>query len=104
MAASLPESSDDIASDDRSSVDFEEDRAMRTTLDIDDDVLAAVKERAKRERVTAGMLISRLARRALAGDNDASAQSGKHGFRPFASRGKIVTNEDIDNLRDEAGV
>jgi hypothetical protein len=26
------------------------------------------------------------------------------GFRPFPSRGKVVTNEQVDRLRDEEGV
>ena len=77
---------------------------MRTTLDIDDDVLAAVKELARREHITAGTLISRLTRRALAAQKDASHQRDQIGFRPFASRGKIITNEDIDCLRDEIGI
>ena len=38
---------------------------MRTTLDIDDDVLEAAKERARREHTTAGKVISDLARNAL---------------------------------------
>ena len=29
---------------------------------------------------------------------------GVHGFRPFPSRGKVVTNEQVDQLRDEEGV
>ncbi len=77
---------------------------MRTTLDIDDDVLAAVKELARREHTTAGTLISRLARRALATHEDETRRRAKLGFRPFSSRGKLVTNEDIDRLRDEAGI
>ena len=35
---------------------------MRTTLDIDDDVLRAAKELAQRERVSAGQVVSRLLR------------------------------------------
>ncbi|HUP25435.1 MAG TPA: antitoxin, partial [Thermoanaerobaculia bacterium] len=38
---------------------------MRTTLDIADDVLLAVKERARRERRSAGEVLSDLARQAL---------------------------------------
>ena len=38
---------------------------MRTTLSIDDDVLAAAKELAASERKTVGEVISALARRAL---------------------------------------
>jgi len=40
---------------------------MRTTIDIEDDVLIAIKEMARRERVSAGKTLSRLAREALAG-------------------------------------
>ena len=77
---------------------------MRTTLDIDDDVLATVKELARREHTTAGTMISRLARRALATHEEVRRQEEKLGFRPFASRGRLVTNEDIDRLRDEDGI
>ena len=40
---------------------------MRTTLDIEDDVLAAAKELARRQRLSAGQLISRLLREAMSG-------------------------------------
>ena len=77
---------------------------MRTTLDIADDVLQAAKERARRERKTIGEIISELARRALTSPQQPhSAQEPKavHGLKPFARRGGIVTNELIDNLRDD---
>ena len=38
---------------------------MRTTLDIDDDVLQAAKDLARRKKKTAGEIISELARQAL---------------------------------------
>jgi hypothetical protein len=38
---------------------------MRTTLDIDDDVLAAAKDLAQAEDVSVGQMVSRLVRRAL---------------------------------------
>jgi hypothetical protein len=84
---------------------------VRTTLDIADDVLQAAKERARREKKTAGEVISDLARRALTAPysslaTDAgSAREPKavYGLRPFARRGGVVTNELIDNLRDEDG-
>jgi len=38
---------------------------MRTTLDIAEDVLLAVKDRARREKRSAGELLSELAREAL---------------------------------------
>jgi hypothetical protein len=42
--------------------------AMRTTLDIEDDVLAAAKELARRQGVSAGQVVSRLLRYALTGE------------------------------------
>lgn len=81
---------------------------MRTTLDIDEDVLAAVKELSRRQSVSAGKVLSQLARLALAGGGTAGkaarASAGVAGFRPIASRGTPVTNEIIDSLRDADGV
>jgi Arc/MetJ family transcription regulator len=83
---------------------------MRTTLDIDDDVLAAAREIAQRERKSAGDIVSRLLRQALTNPPASSAPSARAadrsagGFRAFASRGKPVTNADIDRLRDTEGV
>ena len=77
---------------------------MRTTLDIADDVLQAAKERARREKKTAGEVISELARSALnapAGPAQAKEPRARYGFRPFPKRGGIVTNELIDRLRDD---
>ena len=76
---------------------------MRTTLDIDDDVLRAAKELARREKKTAGAVISELTRRALTAPAPATTRGPKavHGFRPFPKRGGIVTNEQIDKLREE---
>ena len=78
---------------------------MRTTLDIADDVLQAAKERARREKKTAGQVISELARSALNAPPETTrvARNPKstHGFRPFPKRGGIVTNERIDTLRED---
>ena len=79
---------------------------MRTTLDIDDDVLLAAKELARRERKTAGQILSELARRGLTEAKDTSSKERTRkrsflGFRPFARRGAIVTNEMIHRLREE---
>lgn len=80
---------------------------MRTTLDIDDDVLTAAKELARREGKTAGAVLSELGRRALSGASAPFLRSGEQripGFRPFASRGGLVTNAHIDQLRDEEDI
>lgn len=82
---------------------------MRTTLDIDDAVLEAVKELARREGRTAGAVLSALARQALTGSTpatsgDSLAEAPAHyGFRPFTGT-QPVTNTLVDRLRDEQGV
>ena len=79
---------------------------MRTTLNIDDDVLIAVKELARRESRSAGEVASDLLRQSLMRrDEDGAAERGEapeFGFRPFPSRGGMVTNELINRLRGEA--
>lgn len=81
---------------------------MRTTIDIDDDLLAAVRELARYEGTSAGRVASRLLRQALSGggqrEGTGREQESVGGFRPFPSRGKAVTNEQIDAIRDEEGV
>ena len=77
---------------------------MRTTLDIADDVLAAAKERARRENKTAGEVISELARAALTAPQPRVAgvrePQAHYGIRPFPRRGGLVTNEQVDRLRE----
>ena len=77
---------------------------MRTTLDIDDDVLQAAKDRARREKKTIGEVLSDLARRTLTvSPQTLSTKELKatYGFRPFPKRGRIVTNALIDKLRED---
>lgn len=77
---------------------------MRTTLDIADDVLQAAKHLAKREKKTAGEVLSELARRALTTPPIPQAKGPSEeilGFEPFPSRGGLVTNEIIDKLHEE---
>lgn len=80
---------------------------MRTTLDIDDDVLAAIKELARRERKSAGKYASRLMREALqARTSKAAAKKphGQYGFQPIPAGGDVVTNELIDEIREELAI
>jgi hypothetical protein len=75
---------------------------VRTTLHIADDVLHAVKQRARREKRSAGEVLSDLARQALTNDTAASAVSEEesfYGFHPLPRRGPAVSNELIDRLR-----
>lgn len=80
---------------------------MRTTLSIDDDVLIAVKERARRENRTAGEVLSELARHALTQQQGSTAPGPRetfYGFEPFEHRGPAVSNALVDRLRDEEAV
>lgn len=82
---------------------------MRTTLDLEDDLLAAVKELSRMHHVSAGQMVSRLLRESLVGRHaadlpGATAERMVGGFRPFPARGKVVTNAQIDALRDADGL
>ena len=81
---------------------------MRTTLDIDDDILAAAKELARAQKSTAGEVISGLVRKALtenaAATDAAAAPHGllyEDGWYVLPSRGAVVTNELIDKIQEE---
>ncbi len=88
---------------------------MRTTLDIAEDVLLAVKDRARRQNCSTGELLSDLAREALTRRNQgfevreprsyygiaAREPVSFYGFEPFPYRGGVVSNELINKLRDE---
>lgn len=76
---------------------------MRTTLDLDDDVLAAAKAIARREHRTAGEVVSELARRSLTAQRSTSEDEFL-GFRPLSTRGNVVTNDAVNGLRDELGI
>ena len=79
---------------------------MRTTLDLDDDVLLYAKELARRQKRTAGEVISELARiglgQTVTAANRASAGSFL-GFTPIAPNGTSATNDDVNRLRAELG-
>ncbi|HSS51050.1 MAG TPA: antitoxin [Thermoanaerobaculia bacterium] len=76
---------------------------MRTTLDIADDVLLAVKERARRERRSAGEILSECAREGLTHRHryEVAEPESFYGFEPLPARGTAVSNELIDKLREE---
>ena len=80
--------------------------AMRTTLDIDEDVLAAAKEISRQQGVSQGVVISRLLRLALRGNGETAvpSRSNAGGFKPFPARGSVISNELIDKLRDNEGL
>ena len=76
-------------------------KCVRTTLNLDEDVLLAVKERARRERRSTGAVLSDLARQALIAGSGEAVGDGAHGFRPLPRRGVPVSNALIDRLRED---
>lgn len=76
---------------------------MRTTLDIDADILIAVKERARKERKSAGRVISNMVRDSLNGTSNGSGPDFifKKGLPVLASRGEVITYEHVQRLLDE---
>lgn len=75
---------------------------MRTTLTIDDDVLAAAKHLAERERKSLGKMISVLARQGL-NHGTRKAQTVRNGIPllPAQKSSARITPELVNQLRDE---
>jgi hypothetical protein len=73
---------------------------MRTTLDLDDDVLQAIKEIGSVQKKTAGQILSELARKALEPDPAIRVRNGVPllPHRPGAAR---MTVADVERLLDE---
>ena len=76
---------------------------MRTTLDIDDDILAVIKDIAAAQKISAGKVVSELTRKALAGpvaeEDDSVDSPPLAGFKPLPRRsGAVVTTELVNRL------
>lgn len=75
---------------------------MRTTLDIDDTVLAAARSLARSRHVSLGEAVSELARRGLQGFDAGSAVD--RSYSPFpvmvGDPAIVVTDELVSDLRD----
>ncbi|HEV7569901.1 MAG TPA: CopG family transcriptional regulator [Thermoanaerobaculia bacterium] len=74
---------------------------MRTTLDVDDDVLQAAKEIAVNRGTTAGRVLSDLARKALEPTESVEVRNGVP-LMPRRPKGSPpLTMELVNRLRDE---
>jgi hypothetical protein len=76
---------------------------MRTTLDIDDDVLQAAKELAEARGSTAGKVLSELARKGMAPPAGTAATT-RNGVPVLTSRGADAprpTMRQVNALRDD---
>lgn len=72
---------------------------MRTTLDIDEDLLFTIKDLARARGVSARRVISDLARKALTESASFDVENGVPLF-PLRPDGQIVTLELVNKLRD----
>jgi hypothetical protein len=78
-----------------------DDRQVRTTLDIDEDVLESAKELAARRGTTAGRILSELARSALAPRDRSRRTRNGVPILPKQRGARLVTPEIVNRLRDE---
>jgi hypothetical protein len=73
---------------------------MRTTIVIDDDVLAAAKAIARQNNRTIGQVVSELARKSLHPPATPAERNGI-ALLPVRRPGAIVTTDIVNALRDE---
>lgn len=74
---------------------------MRTTLDIDEDVLQAAKELAAMRKTTAGKVLSELARESLRPRDDLPEERNGVLLLPERKGERPVTLDQVNLLRDE---
>ena len=74
---------------------------MRTTLDIEDDVLEVAKSLARHQRLSLGKAVSALIRMAI--HPSSQKEEVRNGLRVIARRpnAKVVTLDTVNHLRDE---
>ena len=75
--------------------------SMRTTLDLDDDLLATARQLSRQQGVTLGQLISELARQSLAARAPLKVRNGALLFEPKAGAPKPDLRI-VNKLRDES--
>lgn len=73
---------------------------MRTTVDLEEDVLLAAKEIARQHGNTVGQVLSDLVRQALTRQTQVSTRHGLPLF-PIQPDAGVVTLELVNRLRDE---
>ena len=74
---------------------------MRTTIDIDEDVLQAAKELASLRKTSAGRVLSELARSALRPSQETRAVRNGVPLLSPQPGSTLVTLEEVNRLRDE---
>ena len=74
---------------------------MRTTVDLDDDVLLAVKSLSRQRHVSAGRLLSEMARQSMTATGTKRQERNGVPIFPVQPGAGIVTMELVNRLRDE---
>jgi hypothetical protein len=77
-------------------------RSMRTTVDLDEDVLQAAKELAALRKSTAGKVLSELARRGLDSPRSARVRNGVPLLPARPAGAARPTMKLVNDLRDDA--
>jgi hypothetical protein len=77
---------------------------VRTTLDIEDDVLQAAKELAQREGITIGAIVSKLARKGLTGAARSRPAVLRNGVPVLPQRDEVITLERIQQIMDSEAI
>ena len=78
-----------------------DDLGMRTTLDLDEDVLQAAKELAALRKTTAGKVLSDLARKGLAPRDPTLKVRNGVPLLPSRPGARIMTMKLVNELRDD---
>jgi hypothetical protein len=73
---------------------------MRTTLDLDEDLILVAKQLAQQRRSTMGQIVSQLVRKALEPQQTSPVRNGIPLFTPVAGAGKPSLSL-VNRLRDE---
>ena len=79
---------------------------MRTTLALDDDVFAFARAHARRERISIGDAVSRLARKGIQAESHAPATHAapKSRFALLPARKEAITSEHVRTLLEQEGI
>jgi hypothetical protein len=76
-------------------------RLVRTTLEIDEDVLEAMKKIAAEQKTSVGRVLSDLSRQAIASDEGERVRNGVPLLPPPPKGSPPLTIEMVNRLRDE---
>lgn len=79
---------------------------MRTTLALDDDILAYARAHAQRERISIGEAVSRLTRQGIKAQGSPrparAAPKSKYALLP--ARAEVITSDHVRSLMDQEGI